>query len=95
MSVEEISLLCPFQWVLLYVSRGNFPALFVLEDFCCMSIEEISLLCLFLRIFAFRGGTLGSFFENQKNNPFHHVLKEILFPITWALTLNTYTDMCI
>ena len=64
MSVEEISLLCPFQWVLLYVSRGNFPALFVLEDFCYMSVGEISLLCLFLRIFAFRGGTLGSFFGN-------------------------------
>ena len=38
---------------LLYViSRGDFLALSIVDDFCCMSVVEISLFCPFLRIFA-------------------------------------------
>ena len=49
MFVVEISLFCPFLRIfVIYVCRGDFPALSILEDFSCMSVEEISMLCPFL-----------------------------------------------
>lgn len=42
MFVAEISLFCPFLRIfVIYVCRGNSPALSILEDFCSMTVEEI------------------------------------------------------